>query len=222
RENGITEVPVYRGMGFEKLPSGMGIKASMLDGQVHEVQIGMRAASSFSADAEMALSFANTPVADIDHAEYALVMAARVPAEAILGIPQTGFGALKEFEVVTLGGVHDAVFVGTTAARGELSAEQVASLLVAPERAATEDVAFATARAQSGFITETASYDLTPEDKAFAAQIKSQVDALDQSALTHDHALNIGAQIHDRIMSDPVVADLHDYAAEARAIATTP
>lgn len=82
---------------------------------------------------------------------------------------------------------------------------------------ASENIAFtaavADARTPFGDMPITAQYDLTPTDQAFTADLKQQIATLDQSALAHTDALDIGGQIHSRIESD--LADFKTYTQEA-------
>jgi uncharacterized coiled-coil protein SlyX len=90
--NGITVVPLYRGMAFETRPKGI-----QVDGQIHPMTAHLRAASSFSVDSEQALKFAG--------GDYSMIMAGYVPVSQILSTAQTGFGAKSEGEIVVLGDV---------------------------------------------------------------------------------------------------------------------
>lgn len=129
RANDITEIPIYRGLGFERLPDGL--NASLFDGQAHEAVLSLRAASSFSADPAQALRFATTPVAEEEiSVKNALVIAARVPSELVLGLPQTGFGTIREYEIVVLGGEQPFVVVGVDTEQAALTIDQIEQLLV--------------------------------------------------------------------------------------------
>ena len=255
RANDITEMPLYRAAGWEmgRLPKA--IDPAIFDGEEHEIQAQLRAASSFTIDAETAARFSNMPpFQEGDLPNWSQVIAARVPAELILATPQTGFGSLDEFEAVVLGGKYDALMVGvdntafhtvpfedlvsSAVTKQYITADQVTSLLTAPEAATTateteaatgevsgaareatlptpDETAFATARATTGYTTSTAEYTLTDEDKAFVTDLKDSIaQAKADGPLDHTDAISIGAQLHDRISAD--LADLSAYADEAR------
>jgi hypothetical protein len=152
REQGITDLAVYRGVGYAKLPKTL--DPALLDGAPHVMSIAINSASSFSADSHTALQFAQDLTFGKDDDKEALVqmaMGARIPAELVLSTAQSGFGAMGEYEVVALGGRYDMLAVGAdntawakasfediragVVTNQELTDEQVGALLARPEDA---------------------------------------------------------------------------------------
>jgi hypothetical protein len=93
KSRGIKEVRLYRGVDLTRadadgLSKGVG------------VLIGTNALESWSVDAEVASAFAQ-----VGPGRVGIVFEAVVPIERILSTPATGFGCLKEGEVIVLGGV---------------------------------------------------------------------------------------------------------------------
>lgn len=95
-EHHITEVPVYRGVRFAAgaAPDGLPV-----DGEIHEVEVRLQPASSFSVMADMASNFGTR-----NGAGESVVMAGMVPVERIFSTPQSGVGMKYEGEMVVLGG----------------------------------------------------------------------------------------------------------------------
>jgi|GEM_PF-2479630 len=222
-KEGITEVPVYRGLYFNKLPDGISWKTLKNDYQV--ITIRMNPASSFSLDAEKASAFAGG-------GRYQVVIAARVPAQDILSIPLTGAGVRDEAEVIVLGSQQDVWAIGR-AAGADMTRADVQALLTTDHadisgasplaEIVPGDIARATARATDALSElHIGSYDLTPEDRAFVADLKQQIDRLDHANLTHADVIDIGKAINQRIMNDPTLADLHDASAAKIAMRETP
>lgn len=104
RERGIEEVTVYRGMSVDALPEwvkGQDIPrgATWTDLSGYTNQLELQPLSSFALDPETAENFASFREGD-----HAVMVAIDVPVEQIIGTCRTGFGCLREGEVVLLGG----------------------------------------------------------------------------------------------------------------------
>ncbi len=102
---GITHVTVYRGHGVTRSDLGRGgwLDDTFTDYTPDGVDIAvpMRPASSFTADADIALAFSGQR--DPTRVEN-LVLSATVPVERILGTSRSGWGSQQEAEIVVLGG----------------------------------------------------------------------------------------------------------------------
>lgn len=107
-KNGITEVPVYRGMYF---PDDTNIPKWLDDfGNGKDSPIPTRPMSAFSYDSSSAVEFAQGATADLfdvisDYPnDVSVLVSGVVPASRVLSCAQTGFGCYKEREIVVLGG----------------------------------------------------------------------------------------------------------------------
>jgi hypothetical protein len=135
KANDILEIPAYRGMFFQTLPPGL--NENLFDGVVHDASITLRAGASFTTDANVARQFAT-----LANRDYELVMAARIPREIVLSVPQTGFGLYSQSEILVLGGERSVVSLGVTAADGTLTSDEITSLLTTQvDRQAVTDAA---------------------------------------------------------------------------------
>ena len=101
RAKGITELVVYRGMDHEFPPAGHE-RIGTADYQRVDGEALLQPMSAFSLDRKTASDFAGG-----EAQRYQRVQAAVIPAERVIGYPGTGYGNLRETEVVVLGGpVH--------------------------------------------------------------------------------------------------------------------
>jgi hypothetical protein len=134
KERGITEVPVMRGSIWAQNSAGASYLIGKLPGWAKALPDGLsrstmqlQPASAFSVDPDIAAQFASMPIPDAtghvsDEGVVSMLTMAQVPASRILSTPATGFGALKESEVVVLGGEVDAhVFKHTPTPRWEFT-----------------------------------------------------------------------------------------------------
>ncbi|MGV8972200.1 MAG: hypothetical protein ACOH10_07745 [Rhodoglobus sp.] len=104
---GITEVTVYRGMGW----SGGSVSSDFVDtpewATIDGVAtIPIRPLSSWSVDRDTADQFARSNGQGVT-GQVNVVVGTTVPVERILSTPRSGFGALNEWEVVVIGGQLD-------------------------------------------------------------------------------------------------------------------
>jgi len=106
----------------------------------------------------------------------------------------------------------------TTAAEMGIRITPTEDEIQTAEQLVRGNAAFAVSRATVGSDFAEASYDLTPADRQFVADLKQQVESLDQQALAHGDVARIGQQLHDYLQRDAALNDYHDYAVEARAI----
>jgi molecular chaperone GrpE (heat shock protein) len=100
RKNGITEIPLYRGMSF----TNRGKPDFPYDNQVREAALKLLPVSSFTSNAATAVQFAGTWNMLNFTPTHAVLFGAVVPVRRILAIPLTGFGSSGEFEFTVLGG----------------------------------------------------------------------------------------------------------------------
>lgn len=110
KELGITEMQLYRGVGYPRsgderaptwLANAVNLQADMPGGRqpISIQQVPLRPLSSFTSDYDTARRFASTGLAGPS-----AVIGATVPVERILSFPGTGLGAAREFEFVVIGG----------------------------------------------------------------------------------------------------------------------
>ena len=101
KDNGITEVPLFRGFNFNRsIAAGQPLPDWVQKGT--DQSISLRPLSSFSYDVPTAVKFATADYWSTRNA----VIAGVVPASQILSTAVTGNGCLGEFEMLVLGGTH--------------------------------------------------------------------------------------------------------------------
>jgi len=129
KENDITELPLFRGNTFLKLPEN--IDAAVFDGKVRELEIAFQPMSSFTADEKFAKEFAAYNPATHGAGEYGMALAARVPANLVLSTAETGMGNLGEAEVLLLGDSYKVAMVGARLAENKITETEIQALLTA-------------------------------------------------------------------------------------------
>ena len=106
RKNGVTELVLFRGMGWERLTQvhpDLRYEEAWND-KIHKVTLKLQPISSFSCSFDTALEFTGDFVTS-----YKMVAMVKVPVERVFTSCATGFGCRQEDEVVLLGGDMDAV-----------------------------------------------------------------------------------------------------------------
>lgn len=98
KKNGITHVPILRGMGFDKIEPMKHIPLNTPT----KTKMSLQPMSSFSASSSKAHDFTGS-MGTGGGGPNKLMIAAMVPVERILGCPQTGYGCKGEHEYVVLG-----------------------------------------------------------------------------------------------------------------------
>jgi hypothetical protein len=97
KDNGITHVPIIRGMSFSSKEEMKGITMN----EVVKQNIALQPLSSFTSNPGTADTFTGTVTGG--GGKYKILSAAMIPVERILGCPQTGFGCMNEQELVVIG-----------------------------------------------------------------------------------------------------------------------